>query len=502
LKWEDLRDNIELLCEKLNQYSSRKIADKCNNQVSARHVRRHANRHGLEYDKELSKWYFSDEKENQEDVKDSDNQVNKEIMDDPVNEPEDNSDSIHIEEYPNYYYFYNAKEDVTVSKKLLKKIYYWYCEDGLTQKEVTDKAPNIDYKDFRLIKKALNLVHGNKPHPDFEFREKSVEELVEDRITRKHQKYDELYEVKENRRLKRIEKKYMEDYYFTKMIIDELKDDIKPIEFNTPEFNIKTKDKDREQHVTITDWHKGKKVTGEYILGDEEGYNSKVFDKRFQKYMNDIIYMIKRDKPNNIVIANLGDGPDNPEADTYDGQAFNQDISGNQQLFDYEEALIELIKIVHDYIPDITYYGLPGNHSSGAINWDIIANHHVSQRLSKNKSIKFKVNELPFKVHKTNNYNCIYTHGNNIRKGNNTREIDVLNIIQRLKLQQENCYVMQGHWHTLEKEGAGHHHWKLPSLVGNDDLNANKMNVFSRAAQMIFEFTKDGLEDFHITNFD
>lgn len=199
MQWDELKNNPDKLKDKANETSASEVAR--NHGIDHKTVTYWLDKHDYIYHNR--KWIQKDNINQKSSNNNSNN--NKSTMDDPVREVEDNTDSIHIEEYPNYYYFFDKKHDVVISKKLLKEIYWWYCEQGLTQKETYEKA-NITYQQFRLIKKALNLVHADKPHPDYEFRDKSVENLVNNTISRKKQKYDELYEIKEKRRLKRIEK--------------------------------------------------------------------------------------------------------------------------------------------------------------------------------------------------------------------------------------------------------------------------------------------------------
>ena len=93
-------------------------------------------------------------------------------------------------------------------------------------------------------------------------------------------------------------------------------------------------------------------------------------------------------------------------------------------------------------------------------------------------------------------------HGENLRTGTNTRENDLLNIINRLGYQKNKTYVLQGHLHHLEKQGQGYRHILLPSIVGADDLSANIMNTSSRPGQMAFMLNDEGIEIEKYTYFD
>ena len=472
MNWDDIKEDEQQLAQLANELSASKIARKYG--VDHKTVTYWLDKHGyIYYDK---KWIKEDDIEEEA----------EEVIED-----EETSKGINVDEFETYYHVYTDKRAINISKHKLKQIYKNYCEYGVTQDETCTKC-NIAMEDFKLVKKAFGFVHDSIPYPDDEIENRPIEDLVDETIQRRKQKYEELLQVKEMRRLKRIEKKYQEDLHFAKQVINEIEDTITADDYIEPKYEIKEVNNKKLMIISLADLHYGKKVLGNLILGQEEGFNKNILKDRLNKYLNEVIEEIKTLKPYKIIVVDTGDITDDPQAQTYENQVYNQDVTRESQLFGCADLVKEFIKELYNYITNIKAIFLPGNHSDSRLNSDIIIGNIVQRELA-NYDIDFDIVNKPFKVEKELGFNLVFNHGNNIRNGKNTGEVDRLNIIQRLRLQKENTYLFTGHYHSEKGDGTGYERHQLPSIVGNDDFNANDLNVFSRPAQMFFTLTKDGL---------
>ena len=284
MTWTDLRKDTERLCQLLNTYSSRGVKEKFKLKINSSSIRRWANQNGIKYDSEDG-WYLKE------------GGPTKTVVEEELHDyVEDESENIEVDGYDTYYHIYNSTQEEQVSKHKLEKIYEWYCEDGLTQDETKDKA-RITMRQFKFIRKAFGFVHNSIAHPDHQFKEHSIEEIVDTTLSRQKAKYKNVYNAKELRRLKSIEKKFQEKRFFYNKVRDEM---VVPIEF--PDFNVNIIESTTEGLLVLSDWHTGLKVKNYW-----NEFSVELQEEIVQDLLERSVVYLKRHKTKNVHVMCLGD---------------------------------------------------------------------------------------------------------------------------------------------------------------------------------------------------
>lgn len=447
-----------------------------------------------------------------EDYQDSDKELQEDKYEDKY---EDEFEDIEYYKKRNGKYSYEKIGDIyifqapfgefDIDEKTLDRILENYCQMGMTKRE-TALDVGLSIREVYVVLKAYGINHDSVPFREEVKEEKSVAELVDVALDRKEMLYYRLLEQKEYKRAIEENKKYKERDYIAKKHTDRIIENLGKIQYRPPRTHIK-RDNNKTLKtlvVNISDWHKGKLVIGEEILGGNS-YNKVVFEKRVDKYLNEAIKMIEMHKPEKILILNYGDGPDSPEANVYPGQRDNQDILYEEQVIGYVNDLTRFVLTIHDYHPDIHYAGVPGNHSKGDINWDVLANKMLECLLKDYKKITVDSRNIQYKIHNIYDFYLVQFHGNQMTPKIDTpvSRSQALGIIGLERLPARMTYLCQGHLHHLATEGPSYRRILLPSMVGGDDLSSNLMQTGARPAQVMFVFEKgQGLVDEHTVFFD
>ena len=414
-----------------------------------------------------------------------------------------------VEEYEEYYlirtpdgrYIKFTKEE----EKLFREM---YCatnpEDRLSLRACSDEL-EIDRDDLYYIKTALRITHDDLEFTEDQLNELDDESLVEISKIRRKRNLKRKIREETYRAALRENKKFKEKEYLTNKITERILGKIEPFEWSTPKYFDVSANQDRlTLVVNITDWHYGKLVLGENLLGNIEGFNKDIFEKRIDKYLQDIIDCIDKYQVEEVVVLNYGDGLDDPNAHVYPGQGDHQDVKYEDQFMGYVDALQYFLKTIYNYMPYIRYSSVRGNHSKDGVNWDVVANYTLKKLMEDYDSIEMDVNDKANKIVKIYDSTILQTHGNNIRNGKYTGQLDVLNMMRLAGVSSEKVYIVQGHLHHQEKlEGVGHNWYKLPSIVGGDILSNEIMYTNARPAQQMFLISDGGgIIKEHFTYFD
>ena len=414
-----------------------------------------------------------------------------------------------VEEYGEYYlirtpdgrYIKFTKEE----EKLFREM---YCatnpEDRLSLRACSDEL-EIDRDDLHYIKTALRITHDDLEFTEDQLNELDDESLVEISKIRRKRNLKRKIREETYRAALRENKKFKEKEYLTNKITERILGKIEPFEWSTPKYFDVSASQDRlTLVVNITDWHYGKLVLGENLLGNIEGFNKDIFEKRIDKYLQDIIDCIDKYQVEEVVVLNYGDGLDDPNAHVYPGQGDHQDVKYEDQFMGYVDALQYFLKTIYNYMPYIRYSSVRGNHSKDGVNWDVVANYTLKKLMEDYDSIEMDVNDKANKIVKIYDSTILQTHGNNIRNGKYTGQLDVLNMMRLAGVSSEKVYIVQGHLHHQEKlEGVGHNWYKLPSIVGGDILSNEIMYTNARPAQQMFLISDGGgIIKEHFTYFD
>jgi hypothetical protein len=414
-----------------------------------------------------------------------------------------------VEDFGEYYlintpdgkYIKFTKEEEEVFREL-------YCAtdpaNRLTLRGCSEEL-EIERDDLYYIKTALKITHD-----DIEFTDEQLENLED----------EDMVEISKQRRRKNLKRKIREETYkealrenkklrkkeyFSNQATEKILDKVDSFDWKKPGvFNVLS-DTSNELTlaVNLTDWHFGKLVLGENLLGNIEGFNKNIFQKRIDKYLENIISEIDNNKIEEVVVLNYGDGLDDPNGHVYPGQGDHQDVKYEDQFMGYIDALQYFMLSIYDYMPYMRYSAVKGNHSKDGVNWDLTANYTLKKLLENYESIEMDVSNKADKIVNIYDSSIMQTHGNNIRNGKYTGQLDVLNMMRLADAPGEKVYVVQGHLHHQEQlEGVGHKWYKLPSLVGGDILSNQMMKVGSRPAQTSFLVSREGIVSEKYTYFD
>jgi|AntRauTorcE11898_2_1112593.scaffolds.fasta_scaffold00388_40 hypothetical protein len=476
MKWKQLKHKPETLVDMVNELGTRGVGDRFNKNKDT--INHWLKKYGYEYDPSTHKWGKEGETEEEE--------VDLDEFEEYLNQ----KGKAKVSKTENGYKINKDNAEVDLSKEELKQIYYDYCELGITKKETAVKNGFI-LDDLELILKTFGIVHKELPVTEEEILEKDPKQIVQQIIQNKKRKIKEMKPAEEMRYLRKLADKHLKDDYYTDRVIEEMKKDLRTIKIELDDLEITYSKEDNVLVVVLSDWHYGKKVLKEQLLGDNE-YNSSIFKERIDKYRKKIIEEIKLRNPQKVIIVNLGDIADDPQSRTYPGQVHNQDVTGEKQVLQCAKHLTEFILGIRKHHDKVEVYGVTGNHSDDTLNADALIL-GITGGWLEGTDILVDTKKRDFKVVKLLNSNLVFTHGNNLRGGTNTKENDILNIIHALNLQGKNTYIINGHLHHESGEGVNYERKGVPSLVGNDNYSQNQLNVSSRPAQMFFLIDRDGM---------
>lgn len=410
---------------------------------------------------------------------------------------------IKIKETEDGYTVTHPKGTFKTTEQQLNDLRFYYAEMGLTKDEAIRKLkkddPYFDYDKLIALKKTFHIVHDSLPYQQETIKNNDAEKLADELLQREEQEFIEVYQTKKLRKLEKENKKLRKKKYVVHEVSKELLPEVQQMKYEPPQFEYIPPDRKCDYQIMNVDWHVGKKVFADVLLGNPKGYNKDIFEDNIDAYLNEIIYGIKTDKPENIYIVDLGDTADGRKI--YEEQAQGQDLYGYKQCVKAADVIEYFIKTIHGYNPNITYIRVPGNHQRNDDS-DILIGKLVERGMRNYDEIEFDVSEEEYKTRTIRGINHIYTHGQHIRKGTYTRANDVFSIIQMMGYEDKYTYVHQGHLHHLAKEGARHNHWKWPSMVGGDWLSNNAMQEGARPSQVFLRLTEQGISSINPVYFD
>lgn len=406
-------------------------------------------------------------------------------------------------EHGSYFIIHTKKDgDVLVEKDLVRKFKKLYCQAGMTKRQC-ELELEIPRKVINAMWSSFEITHDDVPFLEEDFEKRSPKDLAGETIEFDKKLYLKVLQKKrETKAHSELLKMYKKEYHYDSMLDVILKhtDEIKT-ERKSFDFYVKSTKKN-SLVLNITDWHKGKRVLPYAHLDISAGYDKDIFEFRKNKLIVEFLDLLKYHKPEKVYLFNYGDGPDNPNQDTYSGQHLNQDESGVEQIMSYVDSMVDLVHAVSESHPEVVYAGVEGNHSSGIVNWDVLSNKILEKLMYSYNNVEFDCDERKHKIYEIYNSNFILTHGRNIRQGKYTGENDILNMIAMSGMNISNSYIVQGHLHHERVEGSKYKHILLPSLVGGDSLSSDILYVSSRPAQMAFVVTPEGIKSEHHIYFD
>jgi hypothetical protein len=410
------------------------------------------------------------------------------------------------EKIDDIYIFRAPFGEFDVSKDILDRVLEDYCNIGLTKKE-TARDVGLSIKEVHVILKGYGVIHDSIPFRKEVQRELTPQEMADLSLEQKEALYYREIEQKQYKKAIRENKKYKEKDYLLKKQADRILENLEQVEYRPPEIVHLNEEKKLNKNtlvVNISDWHKGKTVLSAKILGNNE-LNKVIYQQRIDKFIEKVLMMLERHKPEKVLILNYGDGPDSPNADVYPGQREHQDVLYEEQVMGYVQDVVDFILTIHQHHQHVEYAGVPGNHSKGNINWDVLANMFIKELLKDYEDIKVDSENIEYKVHEIYDYYLVQFHGNFLttKVDSPTAQKQALSILELEGLPKKRSYLCQGHLHHRAAEGPSYRRILLPSLVGGDRLSANMMQTGARPGQQIFVVEDgEGLTDEHNVFFD
>lgn len=459
----------------------------------------------LNKDHKAIKYWMDKYEINVEDYKEKDNENmgKKEEEKDNIKELYE-SDEYSYDENEDTYIIYLKDKSIEIHKDDLKLFKDLYCGPEKMTLAQCSREMGIPRKLLNSVRKAFKITHDDIPFLKDEIYKKSIEEMVDEVLAKKEDLFYRKLQQKDYEHTQRELKKYKKRDYFLEKAISKVVSNIDKLEYQAPELYEVGLEEHEEKVlvINITDWHKGKMVEAESLLGDG-GYDKFKFQEMVKKYTKEAITLIEMTNPEKVYILNYGDGIDGPNAQVYDNQVLSQDIHGEDQILEYINDLKNFILNIYNYQPNIYYSSVPGNHSKGISNSDALANKVLAEMLSDYDSIEFDVDKKEYKIIDIYDSRVIQCHGHHIRNGKNTGENDVLNMINMEHLPYKRTYIVHGHLHHERVEGTNYKRILLPSPVGGDLLSNNIMNTTARPSQIMFVMKKgDGIKSENHVYFD
>jgi hypothetical protein len=372
-----------------------------------------------------------------------------------------------------------------------RRIYQRYSNEGggvqIAEIEVEFGIPRSH---FQAIQAYWGLTHQSPIWPDEDFATKTTEELVTEGLGLAKQEYRrallsqkaEFYEKEWRKAEARIK--------LEERIIQETKDLLPAL--NPPEYPAYCKKRStpaRRLIIDLSDWHVGKKTLDSMLVASP-GFSTNILRQRVnlleQKIMGlleELTYM-----PVEALTFMHGDIVDNPFGDTYPRQDRGQDLSGYRQALEAVNILHGFLAFVSGLFKKHTAIAVPGNHAG---EFDLLIAQWAADRLKDVPNTTIEIAEAPVATIIRGRNQYLLTHGNRIRHGKTTREMDIMQAIMMTGKNGYRKYISFGHLHhrqvldNLTKEGTGYEWYLCPSLVGGDEYSEGVFWATSRPAQIV-----------------
>mgnify|MGYP006288741143 FL=1 len=263
--------------------------------------------------------------------------------------------------YEDYHIIHRQKgKDLKIDNKDLKEFRKLYCGSAQMTLAQCERELRTPREQLRDIKNALDITHDSMEFLEEEIKNKEVNEMVDEKLIRKKDLVYKKFKQKEYEQALKDLKRYQKKDYQYKKMTSRILDEIDSLKYQPPELYEVGRENPNKKAVVINinDWHKGKVVFSDKILGSG-GYNKNKYQVMKEQYTKEAIKLIKRVNPEVVYILNYGDGPDGPNANIYEGQIDHQDVPPERQVVGYGKDLTNFIRSIHEYQPNIVYKAVP-----------------------------------------------------------------------------------------------------------------------------------------------
>ncbi len=337
----------------------------------------------------------------------------------------------------------------------------------------------------------------------------------------------EVYDIKkklfsieeENKKLKIVNKKLLQNSVSSDDLLSEYKDNLKN---NNLKLNINNKvvKQSSKKHaiLNLSDWHIGEVVDPSEVNGVNE-YNKEIFVQRADTIFNNFVGYCETIGIKNCTLNFLGDlltGNIHLELES------TNDLGVVEGLFFIEEYLSKKLEWLSGYFNSIRINFLSGNHGRVASpnsskpffkkkainNWEHVLANHLKNILnvSNNKKIKMNIPKSPFMLDNVNGNIFLLHHGDTISGGNSfgglpyyglasssAKLYGALNIAENIHF--HNAII--GHFHTSASVPLfnGGKLWINASLIGATEFSLMKIKMVSQIQQLLLIINENGTID-------
>jgi hypothetical protein len=258
---------------------------------------------------------------------------------------------VEVDDCGDFYKISSKKRTIEISKEKVKEIKLLYCDDSpLTINELCRKV-DIPRRDFMLVKSAFNITHDDVPYLDEELNNDNMDDLVNESLERKKEKYFLKLQNREIDFMKEELNKYRKnDYVYEKLVkaISEVKFDI------TNYSNRTYKASNREALLNIADVHAGLHTENYW-----NKYSIAIVKERFKKLTEETIDICIENNVSILHVSNLGD---NICGLIHDCLRISAEIDVIEQVKFITECIAKMLVEFSTVFNKVVYTDIEGNH--------------------------------------------------------------------------------------------------------------------------------------------
>lgn len=393
-----------------------------------------------------------------------------------------------------YYVVESGRRSIEITKAKLKQIKLLYCDDDpLTINEICRKV-NIPRRDFYLVKTAFGITHDDVPYLDEEITDDNIDNLVQETLERRKEKYFLKLQQKEIEVLKAELAKYRQQDYFIDKIHRLVMEHFQNWHYDGPKVPLRPKAKSNLMlEVPIVDLHLAK-LAWEPETG--ENYDSKIAELRFMDVIYDVVERAKGIEFEQIIfpIGNDFFNYDDAEGGTRKGTKQDNDSRWQKMYLKGNELLIRAIDILAQLAP-VKVFQIPGNHDFATSFYAIV---NIASWFRNDENVTVDTNPRTRKYVEFGKCLIGFTHGDKEKRrifGN--MQIEAPEAWGRTKYREWHA----GHLHSEHvKEEHGVIVRNLSSVTGTDAWHYESGYTGAIAKNQAFVWDKErGLRDIWMT---
>jgi len=400
----------------------------------------------------------------------------------------------------NNYHIYSERsnQDVIISEDELRRFKKLYCgQNSLTINGISREL-KLTRQQIYLIKTAFGITHDDIPYIDEDLQNRDTEELVDETLIEKKDKYFKRLQEKEIEQAYKELEEYRKQEYFIDKIRRIIQDGMKEFAagYDGPVIPLRQPEKTGKMaEISIADLHLGKLA---WKPETGENYDHKIAEKRFMSVIYDFVERNKYKLEKIVfVVGNDFFNYDTIEGTTTAGTRQDNDVRWQKLFVKGAELLVKAIDILSKIAP-VEVIFVPGNHSKMA---EFYAVNYIDAWFRNDDNVKVNTDPRTRKYIEFGKCLIGFTHGDKEKKrifGN--MQVEVPEMWGRTKYREWHC----GHYHSEQvKEEHGVIVRNLSSITGTDAWHYESGYVGAIAKSQSFIWDKEkGLIEILITTID